>query len=71
MGRKKGTAHITNHYEPKILAMLSQGLRFEEMAKEINLQPHNVCKYIEKIREKYDARTNPQLIAIAYQKGLL
>lgn len=69
--RKHNGYPVTDYYEPQLLKMLTEGMRYYDIAQELKLQEENVLGYIKRLRKKHGAATTPQLISIAYQKGLL
>ncbi len=69
--RKHNGYPVTDFYEPQLLKMTAEGMRYYDIAEELKLDEKNVIGYIKRLRKKHGASTTPQLIAIAYQKGLL
>ena len=69
--RKHNGYPVTDFYEPQLLKMLTEGMRYYDMAEELKLDEQNVIGYLKRLRKKHGASTTPQLVHIAYQKGLL
>jgi DNA-binding NarL/FixJ family response regulator len=57
--------------EREVMALVASGLRNDEIAERFVISPATVKTHVSRARRKLDARDRSQLVAIAYQIGLV
>lgn len=54
-----------------VIALVAEGRTTEEIARHLELSPHTVKNYLERIYERLGARDRTQAVAMALREGIL
>ena len=60
-----------NPTDLEVLRLLARGLTLKEIAQQLRLVPRSIYRIRTKLREVLGVRTNDQIVAAAYEQGLL
>ncbi|HEX9891844.1 MAG TPA: helix-turn-helix transcriptional regulator [Actinomycetota bacterium] len=55
----------------EVLALVAEGRTTGEIARQLDLSPHTVKNYLERIYERLGARDRTQAVAMALREGIL
>jgi DNA-binding CsgD family transcriptional regulator len=68
--RKKNDIAITER-DVKIVQLIADGLRAAEIGKKLRVSPRTVEFHVNKLKDKFSAKSQPHLAVLFFRRGLI